>query len=68
VSMLRSAGPASDEVWEALRGLYFVGRPEDLSEVERYRRGATDMPGRVRRQAALTAQAIRTRAERSPSR
>jgi hypothetical protein len=52
------------QVWEALRGLYFVGQPEDLPDVERYVRGVPEMPDRIREQAVLTAKAIRTRAER----
>jgi hypothetical protein len=60
--------PEADQVWEALRGLYLVGKPEDLPEVERYTVEVPDMPDRVRRQAQLTAEAIRTRAERSPIR
>lgn len=54
----------ASQVWEALRGLYFVGQPEDLPDVQRYVRGVPEMPDRIREQAALTAQAIRTRAER----
>jgi hypothetical protein len=65
---LVSVSPAEDEVWEALRALYLVGRPDDLGVVERYSRGAPDMPERVRDQATLTAQAIRMRAERNPIR
>jgi hypothetical protein len=57
-----AAGP--DQVWEALRGLYLVGQPEDLPAVDRWSGGSD----RIGRQAALTAQAIRTRAERTSSR
>lgn len=52
----------ADQVWEALRGLCLVGLPEDLPEVERYARGVPNMPDRIRQQAILTANAIRTRA------
>lgn len=55
----------SDQVWEALRGLYLVGRPEDLAQVERYERGTSE---RLEQQAVLTARAIRSRAEQSPIR
>lgn len=67
VAVLRSYTGAAgqDQAWEALRALYLVGRPEDLVEVERCTREQEHMPDRIRRQAALTAQAIRTRSERS---
>ncbi len=52
----------SDQVWEALRGLYLVGQPEDLPGVERYEH---DTPERLQQQALLTARAIRSRAEHS---
>ncbi len=65
---LVALSPEMDEVWEALRGLYLVGKREDLTEVETYVRGSQSVPERVRRQAVLTATAIRTRAERNPSR
>jgi hypothetical protein len=60
--------PGADQVWEALRGLYLVGQPEDLPDIERYRLAQVGLPDRLRRQAVLTAQAIRTRAERNPTR
>jgi biotin carboxyl carrier protein len=60
--------PGSEQVWEALRGLYLVGQSEDLDEVEAYRRQAAAAPAGIRRQATLTAQAIRMRAERTPIR
>ena len=55
-------GPGTEQVWEALRALYLVGRTEDLPEVERYVRG--EVPGmseEVQQQAALTAAEIRRR-------
>ena len=55
--------PGSEQVWEALRALYLVGRAEDLPEVERYARGAvSDLADEVRQQASLTAAEIRRRA------
>jgi hypothetical protein len=57
-----------DDVWEALRALYLIGRPEDLADVERYTSPMPDMPSRISRQAALTVQAIRTRPEPAPTR
>ena len=54
--------PAAEQVWEALRALYLVGRPEDLDAVRRYERDVPEFPGRVRDQARLTDRAIRERA------
>lgn len=48
-----------DSIWEALRGLALIGKPEDLSLIERYTQGAH--PERIRKQAALTASAIKSR-------
>jgi len=53
--------PDKGQVWEALRALYFVGRLDDLSEVERYGREVADMPDKVKQQAVNTAEAIRKR-------
>lgn len=57
--------PDSDNVWEALRALYLVGRAEELAEVERYARGVEGVPAVIAKQAALTAGAIRARAGRN---
>jgi len=57
-----SADP--NHVWEALRGLYLVGQPDDLEDVERYARPIAGIPEAVARQALLTAQAIRSRTHR----
>lgn len=54
--------PAPDEVWEALRGLYLVGKPEDLAAVQAYERELPDIPDHVRQQAIETEKAIRERA------
>ncbi len=61
---LAKISPAEEEVWESLRALYLVGRREDLEDVERFTPGVSGMSERVRRQAALTARAIRQRAAR----
>jgi len=53
--------PGQEQVWEALRALSLVGRPEDLEDVDRCSSGASGMPERVRQQAAITAEAIRKR-------
>ena len=55
----------SDEgsVWEALRGLALVGNQSDLPAVERYAQGVQPASERVKEQAALTAKAIKSRAQ-----
>ena len=53
--------PSPQMVWEALRALYLIGRPEDLPAVERYARGVAGMPESVRQQAEYAARAIRAR-------
>ena len=54
-----SADP--NHVWEALRALDLVGQAPDLEAVERYTRPAPGMPGRVVRQAEITAETIQAR-------
>jgi hypothetical protein len=63
---LLSLRPDPSQAWEALRGLYLVGQIEDLRVVEPYTRTSTSSD--LRRQAVLTAQAIRTRWEHEPNR
>lgn len=53
--------PSPSEVWEALRALYLIGEPQDLSAVEQFIRGGEAVPANVRQQAELTAAAIRAR-------
>jgi HEAT repeats len=53
--------PSEAQVWESLRALYLVGGRESLADIEPYMRGVSGMSERVRRQAALTAQAIQKR-------
>ncbi len=55
----------SDEgsVWEALRGLALVGNGPDLAAVERYAQAASPVSERIKEQAALTANAIKTRSQ-----
>jgi len=50
-----------DSIWEALRGLSLVGAPEDLSAVSAYASGGGTISDRIKQQAALTANAIRSR-------
>jgi len=54
-------GPGEAQVFEALRALVLIGRPETLPEVEHFAAGVPGMSQRVREQALLTAQAIRQR-------
>jgi hypothetical protein len=53
----------SDEqsLWEALRALSVIGRQEDLPLIERYASGAEPSSERIKQQAALTANAIKSR-------
>ena len=53
----------SDEqsVWEALRGLSIVGQEEDLPLIERYASGTEQVSDRIKQQAALAANAIKSR-------
>lgn len=54
-------GADKNHVWEALRGLYLVGQPADLEDVERYRHPIPGMPDNIQRQASFTAAAIQAR-------
>ncbi len=60
---LATVDPGEDQVWEALRALYVIGRPEDLSVVNGYTRELPDMGNRIREQASATARAIHDRAK-----
>lgn len=51
----------ADSLWEVLRGLALIGRTEDLSEIERYAQGVDSLPARIKDQAGLTANAIKSR-------
>ncbi|MGH9901545.1 MAG: HEAT repeat domain-containing protein [Pyrinomonadaceae bacterium] len=53
--------PDIASVWETLRALYLVGEAEDLADVERYARGVEGVSDQIKKQAALTAEAIRRR-------
>ena len=55
--------PSIDQVWEALRALYLVGQPEDIPSIQRYTMDLPGMPDRVRKQAAATTEAIRSRTQ-----
>ncbi len=54
--------PANDQVWEALRALYLIGQPDDLSAIRPYERDLPDISNDVRQQATETERAIRKRA------
>jgi HEAT repeat protein len=58
---IATVAPEENQVWEALRALYLIGRPEDLPAVIPYERDSPDTSDRVRQQAKLTEQAIRER-------
>ena len=58
--------PGVEQIWEALRALYLVGRVEDLQMVRIYQRDSPEIPDRVRQQAVLTEKAIRERATHRP--
>jgi hypothetical protein len=53
--------PGEDQIWEALRALYLVGRSDDLPDVERFEKQGSTLPERIRIQAQLTAESIRRR-------
>lgn len=53
--------PDPEQARDALVGLFYFGAAEDLPEIERYARGAEGMPEDVKRQAALTAEAVKRR-------
>lgn len=59
---IAAVSPSAEEAWEALRGLFLIGRPEDLPIVERYAHGVPGFPDSVQKQAMLAARAIRQRA------
>jgi len=56
-----SLDPSEAMVWEALRALYLIGRPEDLPDVERFARGVDGMSPQIAQQAQATSRAIRDR-------
>ena len=56
--------PANDQVWEALRGLYLIGQPDDLPAIRPYERDLPDISNDVRQQAVETERAIQDRASK----
>jgi hypothetical protein len=59
---LMTLWPSADQVWEALRALFILGQPDDISYVQPYTRPTPAMPDRIQKQAASTIEAIRDRA------
>ena len=60
---LFAIAPDAEQVRSALVGLSYFGEADDLPEIENYARGAEGMTDEVKRQAALTADAVKRRAE-----
>jgi len=58
---IMALSPGVDQVWECLRGLYFVGQAQDAEDIESFVRNTPRVPERVKQQAEITAQAIRSR-------
>jgi biotin carboxyl carrier protein len=50
-----------DSVWEALRALSIVGKPEDVEVVRNY---ASESSGKIKEQASLTVQSIQNRVKK----
>jgi biotin carboxyl carrier protein len=61
-SEIATVDPSTEQVWEALRALYLIGQPEDLSTITPYERELPEISERIRQQALLTEKAIRERA------
>ena len=59
---IATVDPGDDQVWEALRALYLIGLAQDLLAIRPYERELREIPDRIRQQALLTDQAIRSRA------
>lgn len=59
--LIATIDPSTEQVWEALRALYFVGQPDDIAVFLPYERELPDIPDHVRQQALETEIAIRQR-------
>ncbi|HMD31837.1 MAG TPA: HEAT repeat domain-containing protein [Candidatus Acidoferrales bacterium] len=53
--------PDPSSAWEALRGLYLIGRPEDATVIASFLRTTPDLPASVAEQARLTLQTLQSR-------
>lgn len=62
---LMTLWPSPDQAWEALRALYIVGRPEDITHIQKYARPSPTMPDRIQKQASSTIEEIRERAAKT---
>jgi len=62
-SDLFALAPDDEQARDALVGLYYVGVPEDLSEVERYANGVAGAPEDLKAKAAQVAEAIKRRSQ-----
>ncbi len=56
--------PGQEQVWEALRALYLIGRPEDLPAIRPHQRELPEVSERLRLQAIETERAIQERASK----
>jgi biotin carboxyl carrier protein len=63
---IATVDPGDEQVWEALRALYLIGKAEDLLAIRPYERESREISDRVRQQALLTEKAIRGRAGANP--
>jgi len=63
-SQVAVLSPGDNEVWEALRALYAVGRPEDLPAIGPYKNPPREFSPRIMQQATETERAIQQRAAR----
>jgi hypothetical protein len=60
---LFALAPDDEQARDALVGLYYVGVPEDLAEVERYASGVAGAPEDLKAKAAQVAEAIKRRSQ-----
>jgi hypothetical protein len=58
---IATVDPSTEQVWEALRALYLVGRMDDLPAIRNYERDLPEVSNDVRLQAVETEKAIRAR-------
>ena len=58
---IATVSPGDEQVWEALRALYLIGQPDDLSAIRPYQRELPEISDRIRQQALLTEKSIRER-------
>ncbi len=65
-SEIATVEPGEEQIWEALRALYLIGKAEDLAVIRPYEGESREISDRVRQQAVLTDKAIRERASTQP--